>query len=73
MGHTLPRDDSDRSTVSSLHFRTSSEHGTTSSQHEESTVQSSVLATDIEAQLEQQVVSVEQDTMVLTSQADIVD
>ncbi|PBK70839.1 hypothetical protein ARMSODRAFT_1003362 [Armillaria solidipes] len=72
-GHTLPRDDSDGSTVSSLHFQTSSAHNTTSSQLEESTVQSSVLATDIEAQPERQVVSVEQDTMVSTRQADIVD
>ncbi len=36
----------------------------TSSQHEESTVQSSVLATDIEAQPEQQVIFIEEDTMV---------
>ncbi|PBK70871.1 hypothetical protein ARMSODRAFT_1033800 [Armillaria solidipes] len=63
-GHTRPREDSDRSTVSSLHFQTSSEPGTTSSQHEESTIQSSVLAMDIEAQPEQLVVSVEQDTVV---------
>ncbi|SJL12923.1 uncharacterized protein ARMOST_16356 [Armillaria ostoyae] len=51
-GHTRPREDSDGSTVSSLHFQTPSEPGTTSSQHEESTVQSSVLAMDIEAQPE---------------------
>ncbi|SJL12935.1 uncharacterized protein ARMOST_16369 [Armillaria ostoyae] len=73
-GHTLPRDDSDGSTVSSLHFQTTSEPSTTSSQLDDSTVQSSVLAMDIEAQPERQVVSVEQDTMtVWTSQADIVD
>ncbi len=36
----------------------------TSSQLEESTIQSSVLAIDIEAQLEQLVVSIEQDTVV---------
>ncbi|PBK98850.1 hypothetical protein ARMGADRAFT_1026730 [Armillaria gallica] len=48
-GHTCPRDDSDESTLSSLHFQTPS---TTSSQHEESTIQSSVFAVDIEAQPE---------------------
>ncbi len=46
----------------------------TSFQLEEATVQSSVLAMDIEAQLEQQVVSVEEDTIVsMTRQAGIVD
>ncbi|KAK0192217.1 hypothetical protein F5146DRAFT_1189696 [Armillaria mellea] len=50
-GHTCPREDNDRSTVSSLHFQTPSEHSsTTSSQLEEPTIQSSVLAIDIEAQ-----------------------
>ncbi len=39
----------------------------TSSQLEESTVQSSVLAMDIEAQPERQVISVEQDTVVSTT------
>ncbi|PBK70855.1 hypothetical protein ARMSODRAFT_1017633 [Armillaria solidipes] len=73
-GHTLPREESDGSTVSSLHFQTPSELGTTSSQLEESTVQSSVLAMDIEAQPEWLVVSVEQDTVVsTTSQAVISD
>ncbi|PBK70835.1 hypothetical protein ARMSODRAFT_1033739 [Armillaria solidipes] len=73
-GHTRPREDSDGSTVSSLHFQTPSEHGMTSSQHEESTVQSSVLAMDIEAQPEQQVVSAEQDILMsMTSRADVVD
>ncbi len=44
----------------------------TSSQHEESTIQSSVLAMDIEAQPEQQ--DIEQDIMVsMTSQAGILD
>ncbi|PBK70831.1 hypothetical protein ARMSODRAFT_1003358 [Armillaria solidipes] len=62
-GHTRPRDDSDGSTVSSLHFHRSSAHSTTSSEPEESTVQSAVLAMDIEAQLERQVASVEQGTM----------
>ncbi|PBK75007.1 hypothetical protein ARMSODRAFT_1055857 [Armillaria solidipes] len=66
-GHTRPRDDSDESTVSSLHFQTPSELGTTSSQLEESSVQSSVLGMDIEAQPERQVVSVEQDTVVSTT------
>ncbi|PBK94567.1 hypothetical protein ARMGADRAFT_927377, partial [Armillaria gallica] len=51
-GHTCPRDNSDESTLSSLHFQTSSEPSTTSSQHEESTIQSSVFAVDIEAQPE---------------------
>ncbi|PBK94588.1 hypothetical protein ARMGADRAFT_1028995 [Armillaria gallica] len=51
-GHTRPRDDSDESTLSSLHFQTPSEPSTTSSQHEESTIQSSVFAVDIEAQPE---------------------
>ncbi|KAK0232340.1 hypothetical protein EDD85DRAFT_970781 [Armillaria nabsnona] len=51
-GHTRPRDNSDESTLSSLHFQTSSEPSTTSSQHEESTIQSSVFAVDIEAQPE---------------------
>ncbi|PBK70810.1 hypothetical protein ARMSODRAFT_1033672 [Armillaria solidipes] len=64
-GHTRPGEDSDGSTVSSLHFQTSSAHSMTSSQHEESTIQSSVLAMDIEAQPEQQVI--EQDTAVAVS------
>ncbi|KAK0486786.1 hypothetical protein EDD18DRAFT_1360451 [Armillaria luteobubalina] len=51
-GHTRPREDGDGSTVSSLHFQTTSAHSTTSSQFEESTVQSLVLVMDIEAQLE---------------------
>ncbi|PBK70884.1 hypothetical protein ARMSODRAFT_1017662 [Armillaria solidipes] len=73
-GHTLPREESDGSTVSLLHFQTPSELGTTSSQLEESTVQSSVLAIDIEAQPEWLVVSIEQDTAVsMTSQAVILD
>ncbi|SJL12960.1 uncharacterized protein ARMOST_16395 [Armillaria ostoyae] len=63
-GHTRPREDSDGSIVSSLHFQTASAHSTTSSQHEEATIQSSVLAMDIEAQPERQVV--EQDTAVST-------
>ncbi|PBK70803.1 hypothetical protein ARMSODRAFT_1017590 [Armillaria solidipes] len=71
-GHTCPRDESDGSTVSSLHFQTASAHSTTSSQLEESTGQSSVLAMDIEAQPEQQVV--EQDTVISTmSEAVILD
>ncbi|SJL12938.1 uncharacterized protein ARMOST_16372 [Armillaria ostoyae] len=73
-GHTRPRDDSDGSTVSSLHFHRSSAHSTTSSEPEESTVQSAVLAMDIEAQPERQVASVEQGTMAnMTSRADISD
>ncbi|KAK0232287.1 hypothetical protein EDD85DRAFT_1025878 [Armillaria nabsnona] len=63
-GHTCPRDDSDGSTVSSLHFQMSSAHSMTSSQPEESTIQNSVPAMDIEAQPEQQVI--EQDTVVST-------
>ncbi|PBK94579.1 hypothetical protein ARMGADRAFT_1062235 [Armillaria gallica] len=51
-GHTCPRDNSDESTLSSLHFQTPSEPSTTSSQHEESTIQSSVFAVEIEAQPE---------------------
>ncbi|KAK0232334.1 hypothetical protein EDD85DRAFT_793162 [Armillaria nabsnona] len=51
-GHTSPRDDCDGSTVSSLHFQTSSEPGMINSQSEESSIQSSVLAIDIEAQPE---------------------
>ncbi len=47
-----------------VHFQTPSEPSTTSSQHEESTIQSSVLAMDIEAQPEQLIVSIEQDTVV---------
>ncbi|PBK98846.1 hypothetical protein ARMGADRAFT_1026728 [Armillaria gallica] len=70
-GHTCPREDNNESTVSSLHFQTPSELGITSSQHEESTSQSSVLAMDIEAQLEQQAIFIEENTMVsMTSQAD---
>ncbi|KAK0480820.1 hypothetical protein IW261DRAFT_1474746 [Armillaria novae-zelandiae] len=51
-GHTHPRDDNGESTVSSIHFQTSPAHRMASSQLEESTIQSSVLAMDIEAQLE---------------------
>ncbi|PBK98817.1 hypothetical protein ARMGADRAFT_1131295 [Armillaria gallica] len=73
-GHTCPRDNSNENTMSSLHFQTSSAHSTAISQLEESTVQSSVLAMDIEAQTEQLLVSIEQDTMVsMTSRADILD
>ncbi|KAK0192239.1 hypothetical protein F5146DRAFT_1120159 [Armillaria mellea] len=74
-GHTQPRDDNDGSTVSSLHFQTPSEHSTTSSQHEESTVQSSVLEIDIEAQLaEQQSCPLNKDTEVsISSRADVRD
>ncbi|PBK98784.1 hypothetical protein ARMGADRAFT_589170 [Armillaria gallica] len=73
-GHTRPREDRDRSTVSSLHFQMASAHSVTSSQLEESTVQSSVFAMDIEAQTERQVISVEQDIMVsMTSRAGILD
>ncbi|PBK98826.1 hypothetical protein ARMGADRAFT_1162086 [Armillaria gallica] len=65
-GHTHPREDSDGSTVSSLHFQTPSEL-------EESSIQSAVTM-DIEAQAEQQVISIEQDTMMsMTSQASIVE
>ncbi|KAK0493740.1 hypothetical protein EDD18DRAFT_1356198 [Armillaria luteobubalina] len=63
-GHTQPREESDGSTVSSLHFQTLSEHSMTSSQNDESTIQSSIIAMDIEAQPEQQVISSEQDTIV---------
>ncbi|KAK0203800.1 hypothetical protein DFS33DRAFT_832825 [Desarmillaria ectypa] len=49
-GHTRPNDDSDQSTVSTLHFRTPSELGATSLQ--ESTMQSAHLEMDIEAQPE---------------------
>ncbi|KAK0232293.1 hypothetical protein EDD85DRAFT_793135 [Armillaria nabsnona] len=63
-GHTCPREDSDGSTVSSLHFQMTSAHSTTISQLDESTVQSSVLAMDIEAQPERPVI--EQDTVVST-------
>ncbi|KAK0496342.1 hypothetical protein EDD18DRAFT_1353090 [Armillaria luteobubalina] len=66
-GHTHPRDDSDKSTVSSIHFQTSSAHRMSSSQLEESIAYSSVLAMDIEAQPEQQVISIEQDTMMSTT------
>ncbi|KAK0232333.1 hypothetical protein EDD85DRAFT_793161 [Armillaria nabsnona] len=73
-GHTCPRDDSGRSTVSSLHFQTSSEPGTTSFQHEESAIQSSVLVMDIKAQPEWQATSIEQHTMMsMMSQANILD
>ncbi|PBK67751.1 hypothetical protein ARMSODRAFT_1020269 [Armillaria solidipes] len=58
-GHTCLREDSDGNTVSSLHFQMSSTHSMTSSQREESTIHSSVLAMDIEAQPEQQVVFIE--------------
>ncbi|SJL12967.1 uncharacterized protein ARMOST_16402 [Armillaria ostoyae] len=51
-GHTRPKDDCDGSPVSSLHFQPPSGPGPTSSQPEESTVQSAVLAMDIEAQPE---------------------
>ncbi|KAK0217335.1 hypothetical protein EDD85DRAFT_961981 [Armillaria nabsnona] len=52
-GHTHPNDDNNsENTVSSLHFQTaSSEVGTTS--YQESTIQSAVYETDIEAQQEQ--------------------
>ncbi|SJK98307.1 uncharacterized protein ARMOST_01572 [Armillaria ostoyae] len=50
-GHTCPNDDYDESTVSSLHFQAPSEVGTTSFQ--ESTMESTVLEIDIEAQQEQ--------------------
>ncbi len=63
-GHTCPRDDSDGSTMSSLHFQMSSAHSMTSSQPEESTIQNSVPAMDIEAQPEWQVI--EQDTVMST-------
>ncbi|SJL12964.1 uncharacterized protein ARMOST_16399 [Armillaria ostoyae] len=72
-GHTRPREDSDGSTVSSLHFQTASAHSTTSSQREESTVQSSVLALDIEAQPERQVVEQEDTVVSTTSEAGILD
>ncbi|SJL12947.1 uncharacterized protein ARMOST_16382 [Armillaria ostoyae] len=66
-GHTRPREDNNGSTVSSLHFQMASAHSMASSQREESTVQSSVLAIDIEAQPERLVVSVEQGTVVSTT------
>ncbi|KAK0454037.1 uncharacterized protein EV420DRAFT_1765859 [Desarmillaria tabescens] len=47
-GHTQPKDDSDETTVSALHFRTPSKLGTTNLQ--ESTMQGSVLEMDVEAQ-----------------------
>ncbi|KAK0496123.1 hypothetical protein EDD18DRAFT_1106004 [Armillaria luteobubalina] len=50
-GHTRPQDDEDGSTVSSLHFQPASEVGTISFQ--ESTTESAVLETDIEAQRRQ--------------------
>ncbi|PBK94993.1 hypothetical protein ARMGADRAFT_1029326 [Armillaria gallica] len=50
-GHTHPNNDYDQSTVSSLHFQTPSEVGTTSFQ--ESTIESTVFETDIEAQQQQ--------------------
>ncbi|SJL18453.1 uncharacterized protein ARMOST_22042 [Armillaria ostoyae] len=49
-GHTRPNDDYDESTVSSLQFQAPSEVGTTSFQ--ESTTESAILETDIEAQQE---------------------
>ncbi|KAK0203803.1 hypothetical protein DFS33DRAFT_1384068 [Desarmillaria ectypa] len=49
-GHTRPNDDSDQSTVSTLHLRTPSESYTTSV--EESTIRSVVLEMDIGAQPE---------------------
>ncbi|PBK92559.1 hypothetical protein ARMGADRAFT_1030829 [Armillaria gallica] len=49
-GHTRPRDEGDESTLSTLHFRTSSDLGTASLQ--ESTMQSAILEIDIEAQQE---------------------
>ncbi|KAK0480817.1 hypothetical protein IW261DRAFT_1144346 [Armillaria novae-zelandiae] len=58
-GYTRPTYDSDRSTVSSLHFQTPSENDMASSRPEESSVQSSVLEMDIEARPERQMVSVE--------------
>ncbi|SJL11315.1 uncharacterized protein ARMOST_14718 [Armillaria ostoyae] len=50
-GHTRPNDDYDESTVSSLHFQAPSEVGTTSFQ--ESTIENTILETDIEAQQQQ--------------------
>ncbi|PBK74957.1 hypothetical protein ARMSODRAFT_1055789 [Armillaria solidipes] len=50
-GHTHPNDDYDESTVSSLHFQAASEVSTTS--YQESTMESAVLETDIEAQHQQ--------------------
>ncbi|KAK0192227.1 hypothetical protein F5146DRAFT_1120151 [Armillaria mellea] len=74
VGHTLPRDDSEESTVSSLHFHAFSEPGMTSSQRGESTVRSAVLALDIEAQPTRQVIAVERETMMsTTSPADILE
>ncbi|PBK76247.1 hypothetical protein ARMSODRAFT_1078439 [Armillaria solidipes] len=52
-GHTRPNDDSDESTVSTLHFQASSGLDTASLQESESTRQSAVLEMDIEAQQEQ--------------------
>ncbi|KAK0192219.1 hypothetical protein F5146DRAFT_1135975 [Armillaria mellea] len=74
-GHTRPREDDSGSTVSSLHFQTPSEHSSTSSQLEESAIQSSVLAIDIEAQpAEQQSCPLNKDTEVsITSRADVRD
>ncbi|KAK0496412.1 hypothetical protein EDD18DRAFT_1462880 [Armillaria luteobubalina] len=64
-GHTRPREDTDGCTVSSLHFQMRPEPAsTTGSQYEESAIQSSVIAMDIEAQPELQVV--EQDAVVST-------
>ncbi|PBK59773.1 hypothetical protein ARMSODRAFT_1090596 [Armillaria solidipes] len=50
-GHTRPNDEGNGSIVSSLHFQAPSEVGTTSTQ--ESTTESAVLETDIEAQQQQ--------------------
>ncbi|PBK67576.1 hypothetical protein ARMSODRAFT_1086084 [Armillaria solidipes] len=50
-GHTCPKDDCDESEMSTIRFRTSSGLGTTNFQ--ESTTESVVLETDIEAQQEQ--------------------
>ncbi|KAK0480825.1 hypothetical protein IW261DRAFT_1563536 [Armillaria novae-zelandiae] len=52
-GHTRPRDDTNKSTLSSLHFQAPAEPSNqTSSQPEESPIQSAVLTMDIEAQPE---------------------
>ncbi|KAK0489586.1 hypothetical protein EDD18DRAFT_1110195 [Armillaria luteobubalina] len=52
-GHTHPNDDDDSvTTVSSLHFQTASSEASTTS-YQESTIESAVYETDIEAQQEQ--------------------
>ncbi|PBK81503.1 hypothetical protein ARMGADRAFT_1144199 [Armillaria gallica] len=50
-GHTCPNDNYNENTVSSLHFQAPSEVGTTTFQ--ESTIESTILETDIEAQHQQ--------------------